>query len=251
LVVGPIAPFAVFSSLVGFLTLPKSGRERVAALSLAGLAALGTTVGMIRFVTGPALQGIVEAGTRAAGQRAVSRLREIVFAEDGMRRMAAIDGDGDGVGSAALLGELSGATPLRTGGTLGVPVLSREYRPTVETASGPAAAIQGYLYQVCLPQADGGFSAVPGALVDEESAERRFLAYAWPESAADRLSRVYFIDEHERILVSSNRGDDGGLLYVGARRTPSCLRAELDARFRPWRDKKPRRDLPGDPSSTK
>lgn len=248
-VLTPLAPFAVFSSLVGFLTLSGSGRRRAVARALAVASALATAAGMFRFATGPGLQGIVEAGTRAAGQRAVSRLREIVFAEDGMRKLAVVDPDGDGVGSAGFLGELCGAVAPRSGNQLEVPVLSREYCPAVATPNGPAAAIEGYLYQVCLPQMDRGFSAKLAAPVDEERAERRFLAYAWPSSAEEHLRAVYFVDEHERVLVSTNHDGAGGLSYAGASRPPPCRAASDDRRFRPWRGKKPRASLPGDSSS--
>jgi hypothetical protein len=85
--------------------------------------------------------------------------------------------------------------------------------------------------------------------VDEEVAERRFVAYAWPAAPSGRIESAFFIDEHERILVSRNiEGTDPH--YVGADFPPPCEAALHDhSEWQPWMSKKPRATLPGDVSA--
>jgi hypothetical protein len=109
----------------------------------------------------------------------------------------------------------------------------------VPTALGPAARVGAYLYTVCLPLIGGGWSAEPGAALDEQAAERRFIAYAWP-AAGGPFSRVYFIDEHDSIRVSPAAAPG-----VSSGAPPRCDPAASSA-WPAWKDKKPREALPGD-----
>ncbi len=243
-----LAPFAAIGSLIAFVAAgrepPPERRKIYAAL---GAAALLAGVGFVRFLIREALPGIVEGGTRAAEDRAVSRLREILFAEDVARKQAPIDPDHDGVGSAALLAELTGELGLRQGAHLTPPLLER-YGKTEGTAIGPAHLIGGYWFLVCLPLRGGGFSAEPGSVFDDEAAERRFLVYAWPASAQVKLGHAFVLDEHERILIASA----GPERRTGYNHPPACEDALADATkgdWKPWRNKHPRQSLPGDPSS--
>jgi hypothetical protein len=197
-----------------------------------------------RFLATEALAGIVQGGTSATGARAVSRLREILFAEDGARKTGAWDPDGDRVGSALLLGELTAETGMRGGVRLASPLL--EGYPKLEpTSMGPALEIGGFWFALCLPTRSGAWSADPAAAVDDESAERHYVAYAWPNGRAPGLDRAYFIDEHERILSAPA----GSGVRIGQDRAPRCddaLGGPTQKDWRPWRGKKPRKDLPGD-----
>ncbi|HYO93925.1 MAG TPA: hypothetical protein VER33_05405, partial [Polyangiaceae bacterium] len=172
-----LALFTLVGSFLAYLALPPS-RPR-AWLVLTVIAALGSTIGFVRFVLREAIPGILQGGTAATEASAVSRLREIVFAQDTLRRRAAIDPDGDSIGSAALVGELLGRVGLRGGLPLYPPALER-YPEPVETRLGEAIPVAGYFFIVCLPTPAGGWTARPGDAIDEEAAERRFLAYAWP-----------------------------------------------------------------------
>lgn len=245
---------AAFLSFVGWLSLPagtasRSRRERL----LVGGAALLAGAGVTRFVVLDAVPGIVSGGREAVQQRAVSRLREVLFAEDAMRRAAWIDPDADGIGSAALIGELCGGAPLRGQGPQSAPVLSCE--AVVETALGPAAQFGAYLYTVCLPRTSGGWSARARADVDEELAERRFVAYAWPAPGTP-FNRAFFLDEHENILAMTlPLPAPGGAVPADAAAgtndahgltCESALGAGADARWSVWRGKKARAGLPGD-----
>jgi hypothetical protein len=100
--------FAAVGTFVAWASLPRSragGLRRERWLLL--LAGVASTIGLMRFLVVEAIPGIVQGGNRFTEQRAISRLREILFAEDSARRLAAYDHDRDQIGSALLLGELT------------------------------------------------------------------------------------------------------------------------------------------------
>jgi hypothetical protein len=244
-----LSPFALLLSLIAFFSLPRgndSGRRALFYLALTG--GLGACVGFVRFLIHEAVPGIVEGGTRATGAAAVSRLREILFAEDVMRRSGSIDPDGDRIGSAALIDEMTGRIGLRGGARLVPPVLER-YPRSVDTALGPAVEISGYFFVVCLPKRGGGWTAKPGDAVDEERAERSFLAYAWPSAGARGLVDAYFLDERERILFAPNGAPEAVRPRIGPDRPPACddaIASSTREQWQAWRGKRPRDTLPGD-----
>lgn len=237
--------------LLTTLSLPRSFVRRVPVWLTLAVAAMLGVVATVRFVIGAAVPGLVKGGNNATELRALSRLREVLFAEDAARKLAFVDPDRDGIGSAALIGELSGALPLRGGAPLPEPPLNSEFRRQVETKYGPATPLGGYLFMVCLPTRDGQLSARPGSPWDEERAERNYVGYAWPIDDAHGVSRVFFLDAHETILVFDNRRG-AELTFAGPYFPPPCDAAlgtaaeRARAGWKPWRDKKPRTDLPGD-----
>jgi hypothetical protein len=252
-VLGLLAPLvpklsipAVVIALLVYLALPApSPRWLRWVVILAGVLA---TAGAVRFVVTEAVPGMVQGGRAATGRSAVSRLREIVFAQDSLRKRAVIDPDRDGIGSAAWLGELSGVVGVRGGARLEPPILGLPHRAIVETRIGPAAESTGYLVIVCLPAARGGWTARPGEAVDEERGERGYVAYAWPDAMTVGMHDAFFVDEHERILVSNNlEGKEPR--YAGPNFPPPCdaaLSESTRADWTPWKGKAPRRELPGD-----
>jgi len=222
---------------------PRVRRWVLPLLIVSGLCSAGA---MTKFVLSDALTGIIEARGRDSSARAVSILREILFAQDAMRRYAFVDPDGDGVGSAARLGELTGVHGARGEKPLLTPPLEPRLAPGVSTRSGPALEQGGYLFLVCLPGPGGRWAAGPRDPVDDEAAERRFLAYAWPSAAGAPHSAAFFMDEHERILESDNHSG-AGLRLVGPASSPACSDAlDHPALYHPWRGKKPRPNLPGE-----
>lgn len=248
LVVTKLALFAAVGALLGYVSLPQRPRRTVRALQggllLAGACA---TIGVFRFLMLEAVPGMVEGGTTATEQRVVSRLREILFAEDAWRKNAFHDPDGDHVGSAGLLAELSGQLGVR-GGARTDPAVLQNYPQLVDTPLGPAAEIGGYLVIVCLPQRGGGFTARPSDAIDDERAEREFRAYAWPAQRGQGLTTAYFLDEHERILLADSRESEPRRL-LGFDAPPSCddVSAPNSAGdWRVWRHKLPRATLPFD-----
>jgi len=238
--------FAAVGTFVAWASLPRAEKaelRREHALLL--VAALAACIGLFRFLVLEAIPGIVQGGNRFTEQRAISRLREVLFAEDMARRSAARDPDGDHVGSAALLGELTGELGLRQGARLAMPLLEG-FPKQVETSLGPASEIGGYFLLVCLPKQGGGFTAQPGEPVDEELAERRFVAYAWPSGTAPGLENAVALDEHEHISLAPAKPG----LRFGAAAPPRCddvVAPETRDSWTAWRHKQPRRSLPGDP----
>ncbi len=239
---------AGLATLLTFLSLPAalSPSTRRTCRYLLGGSALLSTVAMFRFVATEAIVGMTQGGNSATAGTAVSRLRDISFAQDVMRRKAWVDPDGDGIGSAALIDELSGRRPLRSGAKPTPPLLESHFTHLESTPLGPAANVGRYLFMVCLPRAGGGWTARPGEPVDEELAERRFIAYAWPAASGSGPDLAFAIDEHERILVleSAKRGQPR---YASPNFPPACD-ASLTAAdsWKPWRGKRPRSTLPGD-----
>lgn len=240
-----LALFAAVGTFITWASLPRArvselGRER----RLLALAAVASCAGLVRFLAVEAVPGIVAGGNRATEQRAISRLREISFAEDAARRLGKRDPDRDGVGSAALLGELTGELPLRGGEQLSAPLLEG-YPKQVETALGPACEIGGYYFVVCIPRIAGGFTARPGEPVDEELAERRLIAYAWPSGVAPGLESAIALDQHEHIWLAPAAPGT----RLGSAAPPACddvLAPATRAAWKPWKDKQPRKSLPGD-----
>jgi hypothetical protein len=248
-----ISLFVILFAVLAWAALPKLSRQTRRALVVAlGFALLSSSAGLLRLIAIDALPAMVASAAAARERGAVSRLREIVFAEDVMRTSAPIDPDHDHVGSAALITQLTGTEPLTAHGSpLQVPTLNREFGAPSNTKLGPALEAEGYLFIVCLPRAGGGWVARPGEPVDEKAAERRFVAYAWPAVATRDAQRAFFIDEHERILVSENRepGKPDEPHFAGPSFPPSCdaaLAPSSAASFSVWQHKKPRANLPGD-----
>ncbi len=246
-----LAVFSILLLVVASAALTRHQGPHRRALRLALVVGFVTALlGMGRFVLKEALPGIVAASSRASGERAVSRLREILFAQDASRRLALIDPDGNGVGGAGRLGELTGSAPARgpsSAEPLASPPLGHRFRPGVPTREGAAARDGDYLYLVCVPGDDGRLTAHADAPVDEAAAERRFVAYAWP-ALPEAPPTAFFIDEYERILQTDNQGPDPRPRLLGAEQPPSCddaLGPPYGQTWTPWRGKRPRESLPG------
>jgi hypothetical protein len=241
-----LALFAAVGALLGYVSLPAEPRTLVRALKLSLIVAgLCATVGVFRFLVLEAVPGMVMGGTSATEQRVVSRLREILFAEDALRKNAFVDPDADHVGSAEFLGEMSGEIGVRGGAPMPTALLEG-YPKLVSTRLGPAGEVGGYLVTVCLPKRGGGFTADPSAAVDDERAEREFYAYAWPAERGQGLDTAYVLDQHERILLADSRDTEPRRL-IGVDAPPACDDVSAEATkgsWRVWRHKQPRTKLP-------
>lgn len=240
--------FAFLLLVIALASLTRFDHQRKRAFSVVlALSTVCSVLGLGLFITTEALPGIIDARARASSSRAVSILREFLFAQDAMRRHGWIDPDGDGVGSAGRLGELTGTQGIRDKGPLPQPPLSPRYAPRRATASGPATEHDGYLFIICLPGENEPWVTDPRAAVDDERAEERWVAYAWPAGPRTPHKTAFFIDEHERILQSDARGDSE-LRLMGHGLSPACddaLAEPTRAYWTPWRGKKPREALPG------
>lgn len=237
--------FALLLNCIALAALPPKTAERQPTRRLELLALLGAlalnVVSLGRFVVREAMPGISDARVRDESGRAVSRLREILFAEDAFRRLAPIDPDGDKLGSAGLLAELSGDVPVRGADKpLALPPLAPRFAPRVSTEHGPAFEEGEFLYYVCLPQKDGTYSARPSGEIDDEKSERSFLAYAWPANEQGRFTVTYFIDQDEQIGETAPSTSPP---WAGPFRAPPCDAAtnpKTRALFSPWKGKKAR-----------
>ncbi len=205
--------FAMLAVFIGGLALPPRGAPlRRAAVAAIVVGALCTVFGLVRFTLQQAVPRIVAAGDQAAMDEAVSRLREIREAQDKARANGTWDPDGDGVGSALDLAELAGKVPLRGRTPLqDVPFLQGRWTNVVDGQRGKVACVDTACFTVFLPTTAGG-------AVDDEAAERRYIAYAWPADLRGGRD-VFFLDEHERIFVSD--GSAAGQRYEGIARMPS------------------------------
>lgn len=222
--------------LLGHATAP-GPKRRWRQLAI-GTGALTTAIGLYQFVRLDAVPGIVQGGEQAVMKRAVSHLREILRVQDAMRKNAAIDPDGDGLGSMAFIGELSGSVPVRSG-KLERPPLNRRFQTTQDTPIGKAAMIDGYYFVVCLPTTTGGLSANSRDVVNEEQSEHQFLAYAWPEV---ETRNAYAISADDEILTRPPRVQ-GRPPYYGQLHPPDCaaaLRGSTSDGWQRWQGKKPR-----------
>lgn len=238
---------AAFLTFVSFLSTPARVPRRRQLVWAHIIAGVLSAVTLTLFVVREAVPGMVAGGTRATGRSAVSQLREILFAQDAVRRHGLNDADGDGIGSALFIPQLAGVVDLPAGGPLSPTLLNYRYHEQVDTPQGPATPKGGFLYLVCLPKAGGGWTARPSDTVDAEAAERRWIAYAWPAAWTHGLHTAYFIDEHHRILMSDNGAPDGGEPdFAGPDHPPSCEEALDNPAWRPWRNKEARDSLPGD-----
>ena len=238
--------FVVLLLIIALASLSKSVKDKKWAWIL-GSALLMATLGLGRFIFKEALPGIAEARGRDSSKHAVSMLREIYFAQNAMRRYAMIDPDHDKIGSAARLGELTGQIPARGSVHLANPPLAPRLSPQIETAHGRATENQGYLFYICLPQANGEWTAQESAGVDDEKAERNWLAYAWPSAPNLGHKRAYAIDQHERIVEFENERNQK-LVFMGATFAPPCdsvLKVDQSTDWTLCGGKTPRTDLPG------
>lgn len=242
-----LAPVAGFLLLVVWVSMPRLEavqRRRVLAGLLA--ATLLVTAGFFRFVLHEAIPGIVAGGQAAATTRAIAFMRTIVAAQDHARTHAAIDPDGDGIGSAVGLSALAGLSPLRGGARFERPPLALNPEQLEHSAAGEIVKQGAHYFKLCLPVLGGGFASNPDpAAVDDEVAERRYLLYAWPhtESVGAPIENV-FVDEHERVLLLGLDAE-GRAPYQGSREGPPCS-AALDGGWATWKEKQPRASLPGD-----
>lgn len=211
------------------VTIATSGRPRLVAGLVGGLLA---TVGFVRFVVEFAAPNVIAAGQRSAEEKAVSRLREILWAQERARELGLVDRDRDGVGEFLTLAELTGRDASRLARPLDAPLLKRGLYVPSEAAPGPFR-VEAYLFVVH-----------PGATADD--AERRWVGYAWPAEPAHAGRRAFFVDERETICETV-----GVHAYSGSRTIPAPAAASREGgpgcgdgsdgfEWRPWRGRQPR-----------
>lgn len=214
---------ALFATMMAALLLEK--RARLLGGLLGGLLA---TFGFVRFVVDWVAPNIVAAGRHSAEEKAVSRLREILWAQERALQLGLVRDD-LGQPRAATLDEL---TSVPAPG--GAPLL----RPDLFVPAGDdVRKVEGYLFEAHP-------APTPGT-------RRRWIAYAWPAEGRGGGRRAFFIDSDDRICETPN--DDG---YVAAQAptptaalqaprfdAPACGKASDGAVWTAWKDKAPRGEV--------
>jgi hypothetical protein len=223
------------------------GGLRWAVAVVGGVAA---AVGLYRFTIEWAVPNIVSSGQFAAEERAVSRLREILWAEDRTLERAFADGDADGTGEYAFLGELLGLPPQRPGVRLPMALLRTEQFHPASDGLTPVYRSEGYDFVVYLPGPGGGGVGEGRGAVDPRAAARHFVAYAWPAERGKGGLRAFYIDQDDRICQTDNAQGYSGTGHIPAPAAalagtgldaPACGPQTVDGgRWRPWKNKKPR-----------
>lgn len=173
------------------------GNGTASFLTMAGSFAVAASVAIPKLMAERA--GVNEAA-------AVASLRSIAGAELAFRQARHDDLDRDGQGEFGTLGELSGASALRSSKpALQKPLLPSALRPT----QGDCCVHDGYVFRVDVARR---------MTHDPNDDEREFIAYAWPVQAGMSGLRVFSIDADGRLLASDNHGDHQH--YEGADHQP-------------------------------
>ena len=129
---------------------------------IAGIAAF---IGL--FLAAGGVGNVVGSGQAHTEKVAVSTLRTLHWAQDRFRSGGFADGDGDGVAEFGTVEQLAGRAPLPDGSM--IPASLLQY-PGSEIRDGMLLA-HGFCFRLELPR-------------DVDGAERRFVAWSWPRTAA-------------------------------------------------------------------
>ncbi|MEM6570026.1 MAG: hypothetical protein AAF957_16570 [Planctomycetota bacterium] len=152
---------------------------------------------------------------------AIATLRSFAAAQAQFQASGSVDTDGDGAGEFALLGELTGTSPLRKpngrgGVALGEELLSPPYlapglAPEPTLAGVSVTVRSGYVFQMWLPAAGlagttdmqlSGNASAP--LTSPTYAEDQWCAYAWPLDHGKTGNRAFCITQGGDIVAFDN-----------------------------------------------
>lgn len=259
LAVGSVAlPVLALPALIVVILVAarSAGRTRLLVGALGTVAAMA---GLLRFTLEWAVPNIVSSGQFAAEERAVSRLREILWSEDRVREQRWIDTDGDRQGEYAFLGELADKGRPRPGAKAFVPMLRPAQFHALSAGGVAVYRSEGYVFTVYLPGPGGAAVAEPGpdaavsanspVSVDGKAASRFWVAYAWPAERGRGGQRAFYIDQDDRICQTDNAQGYSGSDKIPAANAalsttpgaPPCSAESNDGgAWRPWKKKKPR-----------
>ena len=218
-------------------SIPEDHPSRKRELLVLALSLTLCLAGIAKFIISDGMKGIVEAGYRATGKKALTSLREIRIAQDILRKKAYLDHDKDGIGESAHLSELMGLDKAR--GTIELPFAPlRNNFSRLETIGDAQIGYRsGYYLMVCLPTSETEWTAHPKTLPNDELAEANFRAYAWPAEPFKSTTTVYFINALEEISTFENKD----FQIVGLDKRPDCKsRDNTELAWSAWRNKKPR-----------
>ena len=215
-------------------SIPEDHPSRKRELLVLALSLTLCLAGIAKFIISDGMKGIVEAGYRATGKKALTSLREIRIAQDILRKKAYLDHDKDGIGESAHLSELMGLDKAR--GTIELPFAPlRNNFSRLETIGDAQIGYRsGYYLMVCLPTSETEWTAHPKTLPNDELAEANFRAYAWPAEPFKSTTTVYFINALEEISTFENKD----FQIVGLDKRPDCKsRDNTELAWSAWRNK--------------
>ena len=207
-----------------------NGRLRhlaVVALVLAGGA-------FARFMVVDGAASIVAAGRRSTEEKALSRLREVAWAEERAKELGVVPG-----GGYLTLAELTGHIRGRRTDAAAALVAKDAF---TAPERGPWLA-DGSRFAVFLVDDAGVHAEGEGAA----SVAAHFLAYAWPADAKGGARRAFFVDADDRICEARVEAPVDGLIdpfaafekrvFDAAR----CIGTSASGlSFKPWKHKQPR-----------
>lgn len=203
-------------------------RQDSSGFTLVELLIVVAIIAIIASMAVPNMLGSRRAANEAA---AISTLRQLSSSQSEAKAASVVDGDGDGVGEFAYLGELAGSHHVRTF-IAGVQVISPTVKILPPVASGSFGNVNnghttrsGYMFKIYLPGAGGTGPAVaeaptgganPASLPDPDNCETVWCAYAWPASFANTGTRAFFVNEQGDILQTQNNVNK----YAGVNEPP-------------------------------
>lgn len=179
----PVLALPAFLAVTLTFIALDGGARRLVGFVGAPLAAAA----FVRFLLVFAVPNIVVAGERAAEDKAVSRLREIRWAEGEARQLKWRDSNSDGTSEYVPLSDLlKGTQSLLKAGL---------YQPV---GQGGVVRTEAYDVVLYLPARGGGWTQL-AADADPAGSSQRFIAYAWPVGERHGGARAFFIDQDEQI----------------------------------------------------
>jgi len=171
---------------------------------------------------------------------AIATLRNLASCQARFVTYGGVDLDGDGFGEYGTLGEMTGATGVRSNaaGTLrGKPVAPPMLSPALAGVGEDGIVIKsGYCFRLFLPGRSGAVrERRPGepftGAVDTNRAEEEWCAYAWPVKYGNSGFRVFFVSQGGDVLQAGN--EDGR--YDGRAKGPAWDAAMVtDGWSREW-----------------
>jgi hypothetical protein len=174
-------------------TPPKSTRRGLAWRWCASAA-----VALVVASAGAVVPAFAVPNLNANESRAIAILRNVCSAQSQFQYANAIDQDADGVGEYGFFAELAGKAPLRGHDHALTPPLFDARFTNVRSG---CVRIGGYVFQMLLRDADGGWIAegdrggATGRAIDPARSGREWLCYAWPERHGWSGKRAFMITQ--------------------------------------------------------
>lgn len=174
-------------------------------------------VSVIGILAGAAVPNLLSGRTTANERVVLATLRTVASSQAQFKLLNFVDINGNGVAEYGGLGEMSGASPLRSDGTYLDPQLMSMGMGNLDGNGWTTR--NGYHFAIFLPDAAGlGLAELSAntANIDANLAEDYYTCLAWPASnPSNGVRPVYFVNQQGEILVSRESN------YVGTTAPPA------------------------------